>query len=114
MTNKAPVEGLLGQRLKEAREYRGLPLDHVAQHIGVSHATLSLMESGKRNVSAVELGQLAKLYKTTAESLAGYGSSDDESINTLAQATSTLSDKDREEVIRFAKYLRARSTNEPA
>ena len=30
MTNKAPVEASLGLRLREAREYRGLSQDEVA------------------------------------------------------------------------------------
>ena len=114
MTNKAPVEASLGLRLREAREYRGLSQAEVAQHIGVSRSALCLIESGTRNVSAVELSRLAKLYKTTVESLAGHTAGDDESIKVAARATATLSDKDREEMIRFTQYLRARSASEPA
>ena len=114
MTTKAQVEGTLGRRLKGAREYRGLSQSDVAGHIGVSRSALSRMEGGKRNVSAVELGRLAKLYKTSMASVAGRDSNDADSIGKLARATATLSDKDREEVLRFAEYLRARSTNEQA
>ena len=114
MTTEAPAEGTLGLRLKEAREYRGLSQGDVAAHIGVSRSVFSRMEGGTRNVSAVELGQLAKLYKTRTESLAGNDINDDESIGKLARAAATLSDKDREEVLRFAEYLRARSTSEQA
>ena len=110
MTNKVPVEGSLALRLREAREYRGLSQDEVARHIGVSRSAISLMESGTRNVSAVEFSQLAKLYKVTMESLAGHDSSDNEAISMVARATASLSDKDREEVLRFAEFLRARST----
>ena len=112
MTTKAPVEGTLGLRLKEAREYRGLSQSEVAHHIGVSRSVLSRMEGGTRNVSAIELGQLAKLFKASMESLAGHDSREDESTGKLARATATLSDKDRVEVLRFAEYLRARSTSE--
>ena len=114
MTTEAPVEGTLGLRLKEAREYRGLSQGDVAAHIGVSRSALSRMEGGTRNVSAVELGQLAKLYKASMESLAGHDINDDESTDKLARATAILSDKDREEVLRFAEYLRARSASEQA
>lgn len=113
MTNEAPAEGSLGLRLKEAREYRGLSQDDVAQNIGVSRSAISLMESGGRNVSAIELGRLAKLYKVTMESLAGHDSSD-ESVRMMARATATLSEEDRKEVLRFAEFLRARSVNEQA
>ena len=114
MTNKVPVERSLGLRLREAREYRGLSQEDIAGHIGVSRSAISRMESGARNVNAVELGRLAKLYKTTTESLAGHDSSDDESIDILEGATATISDKDREGVLRFAEFLRARSTSEQA
>ena len=114
MTTKAPVEGTRGLRLKEAREYRGLSQDEVAGHIGVSRSALSRIEGGTRNVSAIELGRLAKLYKASMESLAGHDSRDDESIGKLARAAATLSDKDSEEVLRFAEYLRGRSTSEQA
>ena len=114
MTTKAPVEGTLGLRLKDAREYRGLSQGDVAAHIGVSRSALSRMEGGKRNVSAVELGRLAKLYKASMASLAGRDSRDDESIGKLARATATLAEKDREEVLRFAEYLRDGSASEQA
>lgn len=114
MTNKAPAEGSLGLRLREAREYRGLSQDDVAQNIGVSRSAISLMESGTRNVSAIELSRLAKLYKVTMESLAGHDSSDGESVSMMARATATLSEKDRKEVLQFAEFLRARSANEQA
>ena len=114
MTTKAPVEGILGLRLKEAREYRGLSQGDVAGYIGISRSALSRMEGGTRNVSAVELNQLAKLYKTSMVSLAGHNGRGHESIGKLARATATLSDKDREQVLRFAEYLRARSTSEQA
>ena len=112
MTTEAPVEDFLGLRLKEAREYRGLPQREVAHHIGVSRSALSRMEGGTRAVSAVELGRLAKLYKTSMESLVGHDSSDGESID--AGAAATLSDKDSEQVLRFAEYLRGRSASEQA
>ena len=72
------------------------------------------MESGVRNVSAIELSRLAKLYKVTMESLAGHDSGDGESVSMMARATATLSEKDRKEVLRFAEFLRARSASEQA
>ena len=99
-------------RLREVREYRGLSQDDVARHIGVSRSAVSLMESGARNVSAVELSRLARLYKVTMESLAGHESSDDETVSMVARAAGTLSTKDREEVLRFAEFLQSRSASE--
>ena len=112
MTTRAPVEDALGMRLKAAREYRGLSQDEVARHIGVSRSAISLMESGTRRVSAAELSQLAGLYKATMESLTGDGPGDDETVSMVARAAADLSEKDRDEVLRFAEFLRARSVDE--
>ena len=95
-------------RLKKAREYRGLSQDEVARHIGISRSAISLMESGTRRVSAAELSQLAGLYKATMESLTGHGSGDTETVSMVARATADLSEKDQDEVLRFAEFLRAR------
>jgi transcriptional regulator with XRE-family HTH domain len=100
----------LGERLREAREYLGFSQDQVATFLGVSRSALSLMESGLRKVDALELKKLAGLYKRSV----GYftGDEDDASIGAdvkhLARKVSDLSVEDKEELARFADYLRAR------
>ena len=110
MTTKAQGGSSIGGRLKSAREYRGLSQDEVARYIGVSRSAISLMESGGRSVRAGELGQLAALYKTTMESLTGQSTGETESVGMVARAAADLSEKDRNEVLRFAEFLRSRST----
>lgn len=109
MATKAQGKNSLGERLKAAREYRGLSQDEVARYIGVSRSAISLMESGGRSVRASELSKLAALYKTTMESLTGQSTSDAESVGLVARAAADLSEKDRKEVLRFAEFLRSRS-----
>lgn len=100
----------LGERLREAREYLGFSQDQVATFLGVSRSALSLMESGQRKVDALELKKLAGLYKRSV----GYftGEADDAVIGAdvkhLARKVSDLSSEDKEELARFADYLRAR------
>jgi transcriptional regulator with XRE-family HTH domain len=100
----------LGERLREAREYLGFSQDQVATFLGVSRSALSLMESGQRKVDALELKKLAGLYKRSV----GYftGEEEDASIGAdvkhLARKVSDLSSEDREELARFADFLRAR------
>ena len=100
----------LGARLREAREYLGFSQDQVATFLGVSRSALSLMESGQRKVDALELKKLAGLYKRSV----GYftGEEDDVAIGAdvkhLARKVSDLSPEDKEELARFADYLRAR------
>jgi transcriptional regulator with XRE-family HTH domain len=100
----------LGEKLREAREYLGFSQDQVATFLGVSRSALSLMESGQRKVDALELKKLAGLYKRTV----GYFTGEEEDaaigadVKHLARKVSDLSSEDREELARFADFLRAR------
>ena len=112
MSDERSVRAILSRRLKEAREYRGLSQEEVARHLGVPRSAVSLIESGSRRVTAAELSRLARLYQTTMESLAGHDgeAAEPESVRLLARAASELSERDRDEVLRFAQFLRSRKT----
>lgn len=106
---------LLAERLREAREYVGLSQEEVAKHLGVPRTAVTNMEMGQRKVDALELKKLAGLYKRpvgyfTGESEVGRDLPNDVAV--LARAASSLSARDREELARFAEYLRARSQAE--
>jgi transcriptional regulator with XRE-family HTH domain len=101
----------LGERLREARAYLGFSQDQVATFLGVSRSALSQIESGRRKVDALELKKLAGLYNRPVELFTGgetaefsFGSD----IKHLARKVSELSPDDREELARFADFLRAR------
>lgn len=101
----------LGERLREAREYLGFSQDQVATFLGVSRSALSLMETGQRKVEALELKRLAELYKRPIGFFTGekpeevsFGAD----VKHLARKVSELSPDDREELGRFADFLRAR------
>ena len=112
MSDERSIQAILSERLKEARVYRGLSQEDVARHLGVPRSAVSLIESGARRVTATELSRLAKLYQTTMESLAGHDreTSEPESVRLLARAAADLSKTDRDEVLRFAQFLRSRKT----
>lgn len=112
MSDERSIQAILSERLKEARVYRGLSQEEVARHLGVPRSAVSLIENGARRVTAAELSRLAKLYQTTMESLAGHEreASAAESVSLLARAAADLSKTDRDEVLRFAQFLRSRKT----
>lgn len=114
MGDEGTRQTVLGKRIKEEREYRGLSQDEVARYLGVPRSAVSLIESGARRVSAEELSRLAELYQTTMESLTGHGTEavEPESVRLLARATAELSPTDRDEVLRFAQFLRSRNSND--
>lgn len=100
----------LGERLREAREYVGLSQEAVAKALGIPRPSVSSMESGKRKVSMIELQQLARLYKRQYSYFLGEEDESwreaDETVKALFRATRGLSERDREQVVRFAEFLR--------
>ena len=116
MSSKAESERTeMARRLKEAREYLELPQDDVARELGVPRTAISLIESGQRKVEALELQKLARLYQRPVGYFTGEEAADvalPPQVAHLARAASKLSSRDRDELTRFAEYLRARSMAE--
>jgi transcriptional regulator with XRE-family HTH domain len=101
----------IAQRIREAREYLGLSQGAVADAVGVPRPSISMMESGQRKVSAEELRKLAKLYRKPYEYFLGEDVVDEnaestESVTALFRAAKDLSENDRQQVLRFAEFLR--------
>src|SRR5437868_342016 len=102
----------LGDRLREARKYLGLKQEEVARYLKIPRTALTDIESGQRRLEAIELTRLAKLYRQPIS----YFTGEDETSGTLpvevahlARQAVGLSKQDREELARFAEYLRARA-----
>jgi transcriptional regulator with XRE-family HTH domain len=105
---------VLGERLKEAREYVGLKQDDVAKKLGIPRSALSNVEAGSRKVDAIELAQLAKLYQRPVAWFTGeepHGASDQvlAEVAHLTRAAAALSHQDRQELARFADFLKSRA-----
>jgi transcriptional regulator with XRE-family HTH domain len=97
----------LAQRLREAREYVGLSQDEVAAALGLSRPAVTNIEAGSRKVEAIELDKLSSMYGRTVEYfLTGGSQVPTERVAFLARATQGLSDKDLEELGRFAAFLK--------
>ena len=102
----------LGDRLREARKYLGLKQEDVATYLKIPRTALTDIENGQRRVEAIELTRLAKLYRQPA----AYFTGEDEAsaslpvdVAHLARQAADLSLQDRDELARFAEYLRARA-----
>jgi transcriptional regulator with XRE-family HTH domain len=102
----------LGDRLREARKYLGLKQEEVATYLKIPRTALTDIESGQRRVEAIELTRLAKLYRQPVAYFTGEdeaGASLPVDVAHLARQAADLSQQDRDELGRFAEYLRARS-----
>jgi transcriptional regulator with XRE-family HTH domain len=101
----------LGARLKEARTYRGFSQEEVADYIGVSRSSISLIETGSRGIDTLELRKLAELYECSIDELVNeeeFQTADSQSIAMVARAAAQLSPEDQKEVLQFARFLRSR------
>lgn len=97
----------LARRLREAREFVGLSQDEVALALGISRPAVTNIEAGTRKVEAVELETLASLYGRTVQFLLnGEEKAVDTRLAFLARATQGLTERDIEELGRFASFLR--------
>jgi transcriptional regulator with XRE-family HTH domain len=104
----------LGEKLRQAREYVGFLQDEVATFLKVPRTAITNIESGQRRVEALELKRLAELYRQPV----GYFTGEDEAsvslpadVALLARQVAKLSVKDREELGRFAEFLKSRATS---
>ena len=59
----------LGARLAAARHQAGLSQRQVATALNLSRPCVSWMETGKRSVLALELKEMARLYRTPVQTL---------------------------------------------
>lgn len=99
----------MGARLREAREFLGMSQEAVAEALGIPRASMSAIESGRRKVSSLELHDLARIYKRPLEWFYGTEAEpieEDETVMALFRATSNLRQEDKEQVLRFAEFLK--------
>ncbi len=105
---------VIGQRLKETREYLKISQEEAAQAAGVPRSAISLIESGGRSLKSVELSALAKLYQQPVSYFMGEDGDvqQDEGVQALARSYKGLSDEDKDELLRFSEFLAMRSKKE--
>lgn len=113
MPPSEPHRQKLGEKLKVAREYVGLKQEDVARHLSIPRSALSNIEAGQRKVDALELTRLAKLYQRPLHWFTDENDFKEtqlsEDVAHVARAAAKLSPQDREELARFADFLRSRA-----
>ena len=105
----------LGARLRKVRRHRELSQLDVAQRLQLPRTALSHIENGRRGLDALELKRLAGLYQYPVSYFTGEvnpGKGLEAALEPLLQTAADLSRHDREEVRRFAEYLRARKEHD--
>jgi len=119
-TNEENERREIGVRLKETREYLGLSQDEVAKALKMPRPAVSLIENGERKVDALELKKFAALFDQSVEYFVSGPAKEtkkepvflaraSKDVRSLAETATELSPQDRNELARFAEYLRAKS-----
>lgn len=99
----------LADLLRRAREDKGLSQEEVASKLDIPRPAISQFENGNRRVTALELARLAKLYGRPLSFFAQEEPRNSDRLDMLTRTAGELSEKDRDEVIRFAQYLRQKA-----
>lgn len=68
-TRKRRLESHVGERLRALRQERGLSLAEVAEETGISTSFLSLVETGRSDITLGRLMTLVKFYDTSVDEL---------------------------------------------
>ncbi len=110
-TNELKV---VAERLREAREALGFTQEEVSGVLGIPRTSVHAMETGKRNVSAIELRRLSRLYRQSVEWLLGEEIAPVAADSALYRATTNLSEDDKAQVLRFAQFLAAGTASSAA
>lgn len=113
MADSDNTRTILASRLKEMREYLSLSQEEVSKMLQIPRSAISLIESGERKVDALELKRFAEIYQCPLEyftGTVGQAPSASREIAFLAKAAAKLSERDREELLRFAQFLEAKKS----
>lgn len=99
---------VLGARLRAARDNRGLSQEAVAAALGIGRPAVSLIESGKRGVSTLELTKLANLLGYTVSALVADSGATEDVLVTLFRLSPGLAEADevRGEVAKIVELFR--------
>ena len=95
----------LYERIKEARTELHLSQDYVAKFLGVNRTAIVEIESGKRKVSADELGKFSELFQIPADELLN-GRSTEIPVQMFARRFGALDEADQQEILNLIEFKR--------
>ena len=95
----------LYERIKEARTELHLSQDYVAKFLGINRTAIVEIESGKRKVSADELGKFSELFQIPADELLN-GRNTEMPIQMFARRFGALDEADQQEILNLIEFKR--------
>ena len=95
----------LFERIKKARAELHLPQEYVAKYLGVNRSAIVEIESGRRKVSAEELGKFSELFQMPADELLN-GRSTQMPEQIFARRFGSLDESDQQEILNLIEFKR--------
>lgn len=95
----------LNERIKNARKQLYLSQEYVANFLGVNRNAIIEIESGKRKVSAEELGKFSELFHITTDELL-HGNNDYTSGQIFIKNFELLDENDQKEILNLIEFKR--------
>ena len=95
----------LYERIKEARTELHLSQDYVAKFLGINRTAIVEIESGKRKVSADELGKFSELFQIPADELLN-GRNTEMPVQMFARRFGALDEADQQEILNLIEFKR--------
>lgn len=98
----------LAEKLRATREFLGLSQQEAAQAAGLTRLALSSIETGRRRIESVELQAIARVYRQPVSFFleTDEAKPEDQQLNFLARTAKDLSAEDRNELLKFASFLK--------
>jgi len=97
--------GELYERIKKARTELHLSQDYVAKFLEVNRTAIVEIESGRRKVSAEELGKFSKLFQISVDELLN-GKSTEMPEHIFARKFGALDEADQKEILNLIEFKR--------
>lgn len=94
---------IFAQRLKKLRNEKGLSTRALGEILGVSNATISRYETGKRDPDLLVVNKIANYFNVSIEYLCGEDINGD--LDDLVSIFNKLSSEAKKESIRYITYL---------
>ena len=98
--------GRLADRLRETREYLNLSQQYVSEQTGIPRSAISDIERAARRVESLELKRLANVYGVAVSYFLDEEAAGDEVAAVMTRLLGEMGEREREELLRFANYLR--------
>ena len=93
----------LNERIKKARTNLHLSQEYVANFLGLNRSAIVEIESGKRKVSAEELGKFSELFQIPIDELL-YGKITSTSTQKFVRKFESLDETDQKEILNLIEF----------